>query len=206
MTHSYETWLIHMRHDSSIWDVTMTHSSVRHDSSIWDMTHKSLVSEHNMQSTVGQLHLRSRVNESCLIWMSHVSYEWGMSHTNESCLIWMRHVTYETQVPDLYTNRNKRLDNRIFVLVWMSHVSYEWVTSHTNESCLIYVSHVSYIWVTSINESCLVRMSHVSYEWVTSHMNESCLIYMSHFSYETQVPNLYAIRNRQSDNCIFILV
>ena len=34
----------------------------------------------------------SHMNESCLIWMSHVSYEWVMSHMNESCLIWINHV------------------------------------------------------------------------------------------------------------------
>jgi len=44
--------------------------------------------------------------------MSHVSYEWVMSHMNESCLL------------------------------WMSHVSYEWVMSHMNESCLIWISRV----------------------------------------------------------------
>jgi len=86
----------------------------------------------------------SRINESCLIWMSHVSYEWVMSYINESCLI------------------------------WMSHVSYEWVMAHMNESCLVWMGHVSYEWVMShMNESCLILMSHVSYEWVMSHMNES---------------------------------
>jgi len=55
----------------------------------------------------------SYMNESCL-WMSHVTYEWVMSHLNESCHIWMTHVTYE------------------------------WVMSHMNESCHIWVSHVTY--------------------------------------------------------------
>ena len=53
------------------------------------------------------------MNESCLIWMSHVSYEWVMSHMNESCLL------------------------------WMSHVSYEWVMSSMNESCLIWMNYVN---------------------------------------------------------------
>ena len=60
----------------------------------------------------------SHMNESCLIWMSHVSYEWVMSHMNESCLL------------------------------WISHVSHEWVMSHINESCLMWMSHVTYEWVT----------------------------------------------------------
>jgi len=38
-------------------------------------------------------------------WMSHVTYEWVMSHLNESCHRWMGHVTFE------------------------------WVMSHMNESC-----------------------------------------------------------------------
>jgi len=42
------------------------------------------------------------MNESGHTWMSHVTYEWDMSHMNwvmthmnESCHIWMGHVTYE---------------------------------------------------------------------------------------------------------------
>jgi len=93
--------------------------------------------------------------------MSHVAYEWVMSHTKQSCL---------------HINESR--------LIWMSHVShksvlspYEPVPSHMNESRLIWISHVSK-W-----------LSHVAYEWVTSHikqpclhMNESRLISISHSS------------------------
>jgi len=48
------------------------------------------------------------MNESCLIWLSHVSYEWVMFHMNESCPI------------------------------CMSHVSYAWVMSHMNEINLLH--------------------------------------------------------------------
>jgi len=34
------------------------------------------------------------MNESCHIWMRHVTYEWVMSHMNEACHIWMNHTTY----------------------------------------------------------------------------------------------------------------
>ena len=39
-------------------------------------------------------------DESCLIWMSHITYErCAMSHVkHESCLIWMSHATYERWV------------------------------------------------------------------------------------------------------------
>ena len=63
----------------------------------------------------------SHMNESCLIWMSHVAYEWVMSHMNESCLI------------------------------WMSHVSYEWAMSHMNESCLIWVSQERILMSTNMS-------------------------------------------------------
>ena len=44
----------------------------------------------------------STYDESCHIWMSHVTYEWVMSHMNESCHIWMSHVTYEQLLPHMH--------------------------------------------------------------------------------------------------------
>jgi len=87
-------------------------------------------------------------NESCHTWMSHVTYEWVLSHMNESCRI------------------------------WMSHVTFGWVISHMNELCHIWISHCKCLqWNTSsstrlvyTNESCHIWMSHVTHEWVMSHM------------------------------------
>jgi len=91
------------------------------------------------------------VNESYHVWMrriwthsysditcyvtsiSHVTYEWVMSHMNESCHIWMSHVTYESVMSHIHESCH----------IWMSHVTYEWVMSHMNESCHIWMSHVS---------------------------------------------------------------
>jgi len=75
----------------------------------------------------------SHRNESCRIWMGHVTYEWDMSHMNESCHtchvymrhMWRGHVTYEW-------------------LMWMSHVTCEQVWSHMDESCVIRTCHVTY--------------------------------------------------------------
>jgi len=120
------------------------------------------------------------MNESCHIWMSHVTYEWVMSHMNESCLIWVSHVTYEWVMSHMNES----------CLIWMSHVSYEWVMSHMNESCLIWMCQVT------VNESCPTymstifmhvpvvcapvksHMSQVSCEWIisqwTSHVPRIC--------------------------------
>jgi len=78
--------------------------------------------------------------------MSHVTYEWVMSHTNESCHI------------------------------WMSHVTHEWVTSRMNKSyhvCKIrvYLLHGRRCNNNTPHESCDI-LSHMIY-WVMSHMNES---------------------------------
>jgi len=54
-------------------------------------------------------------NESCPIWMSHVTYEWVTSHMDE--------VT--AGLP--------------YVAVWMSHVPYEWVTAHLNGALYIWM-------------------------------------------------------------------
>ena len=150
--------------------------------------------------------------------MIHVTYEWVMSHMNESCHIWMSHVT---------TDRNScQIAAGTHVIYWMEHVScamscevscyvctkmcYFWMShARVNESChiraeivaqnrhircwdlgreshfLYSMSHVTYKWVMShMNESCHIWMGHVTCEWVTSHMIESCHIWMSHVTYE----------------------
>ena len=118
----------------------------------------------------------SHMNESCLIWMSRVSYEWAMSHVKESY-----HTSY-LQTSDsvvLKSNLNESC------LIRMSHASCGWVMSHMNESChtlhlQISDSGVNLQNLDSIvlkshwNESCLIRLSHASCESVMSLVNESC--------------------------------
>jgi len=75
----------------------------------------------------------SHVNQSCLIWMSHVIHGWIMLHIHNACQIWMSHVTYEW----VMTRMNKPLH------IWMSHVSYKWIMSRIQESCHIELSHIT---------------------------------------------------------------
>jgi len=72
---------------------------------------------------------------------------------NESCRIWMRHVTVLkscarrsrcSMCPHLNEGTN----------LWRSHVAHEWVMSPMKESCCIWMSRVTYEWVMShMNES-----------------------------------------------------
>jgi len=83
---------------------------------------------------------------SCPMCMSHVPYEWVMSHMNESCPTWisrvslrMWHVTFGLSYVGHVTHLNVPQH-----LKYNSHVPCEWVMSHMNESCPIWMSHVPY--------------------------------------------------------------
>jgi len=94
--------------------------------------------------------------------MSHVTYEWVMSHMNDSYHIWKSLDTYEW----VMTHMN------LSCHMWMGHVTCEWVMLHMNEPHYEVISHVNESWRRC--ESCHIWMSHVTYEWVMSDMNESC--------------------------------
>jgi len=88
--------------------------------------------------------------------------EWVMSHMNQSCHMWMSHVTYDSVMPRMNQSCHvemSRMQWRVlaFFFTWhltwlhrgggMSHVTYESVMSYVNESCHIWISHVTYKWV-----------------------------------------------------------
>ena len=111
----------------------------------------------------------SHMNESCLIWMSHVSHERVMSHMNESCHTWVRHRTYEWVVLHAYLISAIGFCNSAssisffsastsdYVRVW--HDSLTRDVTHSHETWLIHLRHYSFIRdVTSSYVTWLVHM------------------------------------------------
>jgi len=204
LTHSYAPWLIHKYHDSFIF--TETHRYTYLDGRSAQSTPQVNTINH------------TQVNESCCYTyasesrstvrrqMSHVTYEWVMSHTtnhtqvNESC-----HYTSCTQVnrgvlfadlPSVYISTcHDTYDSRC---IWMSHGTYEWVMSHMNESCHIWLSHVIH--------SCHIWMSHGTYKWVMVHMNESRHTCMSHGTYEWVMVRTSVLRSTMRRSFIKIYI
>jgi len=99
----------------------------------------------------------SRMNESCHVCMSHVTYK----RVDESCHVWMSHITYERVMSHGWVM--SRMIERRYVRwwsnptldcwVWMRHVTYEWDMSHMNESYHKCMSHVTYEWVMCVTYS-----------------------------------------------------
>jgi len=128
-------------------------------------------------------------------WMSHVTYECGMSRINESCNIWISvHVNYlchpyeyvmsHTWISHVtHANESWHTYEWVMAHIWVSHVS--WVTSHSESwhTCEwvmahMWMSHGTHVNDTHVNESwhtCKWVMAHI---WMGhgTHMNESCLV------------------------------
>ena len=111
----------------------------------------------------------SHMDESRSMWLNNLFIYRIMSQRNESCLIWMSRVSYDRGVSRSVL---RSILGGWKLHTWMSHVSHEWVASH------IWMSYASfciaqYTWGLEIAH---IWMSHVSHEWAASHMNESCLV------------------------------
>jgi len=116
------------------------------------------------------------MNESCHVWMSHVTYQWVMSH--------MIHSRKMPLIRDM-THSQTRVylaswhDSFINASVWMPLIQRQ----DTLASCRISMSHVTYVWMRGKIHSRL-WMSHVTCGWVMLRINESCHRLMSHVTYQ----------------------
>jgi len=140
---------------------------------------------------------------------SAVTREWIKSQMNHSCHVWMSHVTWGcvTSRMNASIHRSGNGSNLRSHLngsshIWTSYVTYDWVISHKKESCHVRIIRITYERVKlpsrahasnlhwTVNESGPLWIIPVTYERVVSgyecvmsHMNESCQVWMSHVTY-----------------------
>jgi len=98
-------------------------------------------------------HRHENMNESCHIWMSHVSFERGTLCINESCHIQMSHVTYKW-AGLLRVNDSKRQRSGMAMELdgsWLPHCN---TLQHTATHCNT-VRHCNTLQLTTIH--CITR-------------------------------------------------
>jgi len=117
--------------------------------------------------------------------MSHVTYEWATSHiVNESCHIWMSHVTYckwvmshMNELRHYVTYEGARSHVNESYHLGMSHITREGAMSHTNEPCHIWMSQVTYEVMSHVIDWLVYTwhgsFAHSHVTWHMSHMNVS---------------------------------
>jgi len=95
--------------------------------------------------TPAETHVISYVTYS----MSHVTYEWFMSHMNESCHIWMSHVTYEWVMSQQTETAAKSLLGLMSFIEW-SMLAVQWAVRCRVTYAL---RCVTFEWVTHVSTS-----------------------------------------------------
>jgi len=131
--HTNKPYLIEMSHASYVWvttHMTIPTASPRECDELcfWIPTCEWAISHRN---------------DSCLIWMSHVSYDYICSIASRMH-IWVSHVSYEwvmshmhSLVSDDYTYPYVYTCSIASQMhIWMGRVSYKWMNSHMHESHL----------------------------------------------------------------------
>ena len=77
------------------------------------------------------------------LWMSHVTYVWGMSHMNESFHMWIGHITYESDMLRMDAHEwVEATSSKPRSTLWMSRVKYPVVMSDMKESIHTWMSNV----------------------------------------------------------------
>jgi len=104
-------------------------------------------------------------------------YERVISRVNQSCHICISHVTYLNEW--CYRGR-AALDLNGSYHVWKSHITYKWVISHMNNSWHVYERVMS---LRTPRSKWVVSCVHESLWRVVPHIIQSCHIWIGHVTY-----------------------
>jgi len=173
-------WLLHICYGSFIYFMSHYSASVPL-LSLYSFIRAKLLIRRGLRFFVCMTHrmsefFMSHMNESCPIWMSHVPYEWVMSHDSLICDMYRDSFIYgmpHSYVPSLswlthmFAERNVNFMNLSYV-PWLMNMSHDPV-----------ICHDSFIRVPWLIHSCAERMCHntcicAMTQWYASWLNHSC--------------------------------
>jgi len=137
-----------------------------------------------MPCVIESRHMLSRVIESCHMWLSHVTCDWGMSRVIESCHVFLSHVTCDWVMSNVIESCH----------MWPNHVTRGWVMSPVTGSCHTWLSHVTCEWAMA-RSGCVHTLSHAKWarSWIRRTQFMCVCIYINVHKYVFVYIQLYAI-------------